>query len=175
MHCPKCGFHAGQEGSRFCRSCGFRLDGVAQLLAHNGAIEIITPQMTIPPQSPSPRKKGFKQGGKLLFASVVFFPIFLGLTFPAESPGPLAIPATLFFAGLMRMLYARLFEEDYSQPAPAQPVFVTLPAVPAALPSYQAPVAQPPTLSNASTPVPTTGHLEPPSVIEPTTSLLNRQ
>lgn len=171
MHCPKCGFHAGQEGSRFCRSCGFRLDGVAQLLAHNGAVGTITPPMPVAPQPLSPRKKGLKQGGKFLFASVVFFPIFLGLTFPADSPGPLAVPATLFFAGLMRMLYARLFEDDYSQPAVAQPVFVTLPTVPAALPSYQAPVAQPPAPTN----VPTTGHLEPPSVIEPTTSLLNRR
>lgn len=171
MHCPKCGCHAGQEGSRFCRNCGFRLDGVARLLAHNGAIETIAPQMVITPQPSSPRKKGLKQGGKFLFASLVFFPVFFGLCFLVDGPGPLAVPATLLFAGLMRMLYARLFEDDYSQPAAAQPMFVTLPTVPAALPSYQAPVAQP----HAPTNVPTTGHLEPPSVIEPTTSLLNRR
>ncbi len=171
MHCPKCGFHAGQEGSRFCRSCGFRLDGVAQLLAHNGAVETSAPQTVITPQSPSPRKKGLKRGGKILFAGAVFFPIFLGLSIGVESPEPMAFPAIVLFAGLVRMLYARLFEEDYSQPAAAQPVLVALPTVPAALPSYQAPVVQP----QAPTSVPTTGHLEPPSVIEPTTSLLNRR
>lgn len=175
MHCPKCGFHAGQEGSRFCRNCGFRLDGVAQLLAHNGAIETIAPQTVITPQSPSPRKKGLRKGGKFLFAGAVLFPIFLGLSFGVGSPEPMVFPAIVFFVGLMRMLYARLFEEDYSQPTATQQVFVALPTAPATLPSYQAPVAQPQMLSDASTSVPTTGHLEPPSVIEPTTSLLNRQ
>lgn len=172
MHCPKCGFHAGQEGSRYCRNCGFRLDGVAQLLAHNGAPDPVAPQVVVAPRYPSPRKTGFRKGGKLLFASVAFFPIFLALCFPADHPGPLLVPATLFFAGLMRMLYARLFEEDYSQPAmTSPPIFVALPPSAPALPSYQPPVAQPQTHSN----VPTTGHLEPPSVVEPTTSLLNRQ
>ncbi|MDX2041818.1 MAG: zinc ribbon domain-containing protein [Acidobacteriota bacterium] len=171
MHCPKCGFHAGQEGSRFCRNCGFRLDGVAQLLAHNGMVEPTLPQVAVAPRYPSPRKNGLKQGGKLLFACVALFPIFLGLSIGVGSPEPMAFPAIVLFAGLVRMLYARLFEEDYSQPAAAQPVFVALPTVPAALPSYQAPVVQP----QAPTSVPTTGHLEPPSVIEPTTNLLNRQ
>jgi hypothetical protein len=175
MFCPRCGCHASPDGSRFCRNCGFRLDGVAQLLARNGAPEgYIQPQAVVPIQ-PSPRKKGLKKGGKILFGAVAFFPLFFGFCFLVNSGGPLVVPAFVFFAGLMRMLYARIFEDaepefptafqPFVQPVAIQPQPVSF------LPSnYQPPLGPP------QTNVPTTGNLvAPPSVSEPTTSLLKQR
>lgn len=179
MFCPKCGCHGGPDGSRFCRNCGFRLDGVAQLLARNGAPEGFIQSMPAMPPAlnlPSPRKKGIKKGGKILFSSIAFFPIFFGLCFLVDSPGPLTIPAFLLFAGLMRIAYARIFEDEVPEPAAvfhpiAQPVSAGPPQPVSFLPgSYQAPQASLPPSS-----VPTTGNLAmPPSVTEQQTYPLNR-
>jgi len=179
MFCPKCGCHGGPDGSRFCRNCGFRLDGVAQLLARNGAPEGFIqsmPPTSVAPNLPSPRKKGIKKGGKILFASVAFFPIFFGLCFLADNPGPLLVPISIFFAGLMRMLYARIFEDEIPQPPAVfhpitQPVSVAPPQPVSFMPgNYQ---QQPASLPQPS--VPTTGNLAmPASVTEQPTYPLNR-
>jgi len=178
MFCPKCGCHAGPEFSRFCRNCGFRLDGVGQLLSRNGAPDgFVHPAPITAVQPPSPRKKGIRRGGKLLFGAIAFFPLFFGLCFAVHGPGPLIFPTFVFFAGLMRMLYARIFEDDVPEYASSatgfQPIIQQVAAPPqpvSFLPGgYQPPLAQP----HAN--VPTTGNLvAPPSIVEPTTSLLNR-
>ncbi len=173
MFCPKCGCHAGHDGSRFCRNCGFRLDGVLQLLARNGAPEGFHQPMPIAPQTPSPRKKGMKKGGKILFGAAAFFPLFFGLCFAVRDGWPLVFPSFVFFAGLMRMLYARIFEDAApAQPMMFQPLIHPVPAQPqpvSFLPdNYPLPMALP----HAN--VPTTGNLvAPPSVAEPTTNLLS--
>lgn len=46
-----------------------------------------------------------------MFLSGVLAPVFLGLSFLAENPGPLLIPLTIFLAGLALMLYTQLFGE----------------------------------------------------------------
>ncbi len=173
MFCPKCGVHAGPDGSRFCRNCGFRLDGVIQLLARNGAPDGMVQQVMTNPSPPSPRKKGIKQGGKILFSSLILFPFMVGLSIGVESPEPLVFPAFLFFIGLMRMLYARLFQDEFPETQLShQPGFITAPPQVSALPeAYQPPVAQ----IQPHSKVPTTGNLvEPSSVTEQTTNLLNR-
>ncbi len=174
MFCPRCGCHTGPDGSRFCRNCGFRLDGVAQLLARNGAPEGFIQPPNVSPQPLSPRKKGLRKGGKILFGAVAFFPLFFGLCFVINSGVPLIAPIFVFFSGLMRMLYARIFEDA----APAPPSVMVQPIIPPA-PMPPQPVSflqrehQPP-LPHAN--VPTTGNLVgPTSVAEPTTSLLNRR
>lgn len=173
MFCPKCGCHAGPDGSRFCRNCGFRLDGVAQLMSRNGAPESYTPPLvTVPLPSPSPRKKGVRKGGKIMFGALASLPIFIGICAAVNSGDPLVVPVFVFFAGLVRMLYARLFEDASPvPPSMVQPVIPHPVAQPASLPpgNYQ-PLAAP------HVNVPTTGNLvAPPSVVEPTTSLLKRQ
>ena len=47
-----------------------------------------------------------------MFFSVVLFPIFLGLAFLVDEPFPLFVPFTMFLAGLMWLIYARLFGDD---------------------------------------------------------------
>lgn len=112
-----------------------------------------------------------RKGGKILFAALALFPLFFGFCFVVDDPGPLFVPAFTFFLGLMRMLYARIFED-------------AVPAAPAVFQSAaQSMVAPPPVsflrddyqplLPQAN--VPTTGNLvAPASVAEPTTNLLNR-
>lgn len=180
MFCPKCGCHAGPDTSRFCRNCGFRLDGVVQLLARNGAPEGFFPPVPAAnaPAPPSPRKKGIQAGGKLLFTSIACLPLIFGLCYLFDSPGPLFIPVTVFFMGAMRMLYARVFEDEIPQP-PALAPSVPSPGLMAPPPpaSFLPGAYPPPYVQNA----PTTGELtqpaavkQPPSVAEPTTNLLNR-
>ena len=173
MYCPKCSCHVGQDGSRYCRICGFRLDGVAQLLARNGMPEgYVQPAPVVAPKSP--RKEGIRKGGKILFSAIAFFPLFFGLCFVVNTPGPLIIPAFVFFAGLMRMLYAQFFEDAVPEPPVVyqpvvQPIAVAPPQPVSFLPgSYHQTQA-----SQAN--VPTTGNLAmPPSVTEQQTYPLKR-
>lgn len=142
MFCPRCGNQPVVDRMRFCPSCGFRLDGVVDLLARDGAPGY--PQMTSPPEGPSPRKRGIRRGAKILFTSLGLFPLVLAFAIGVvESPGPLVLPLTLFLIGALMMLYYRFFEEDrsaapeaYRIPAPPpQPVYLQPP---------QAPVYRPP-------------------------------
>jgi len=165
--------HAGKDGSRFCRNCGFRLDGVAQLLARNGVPDGMMPPVAASQNATSERKKGLRQGGKILFSSIVIFPLVFGLAIAVNAPGFLFLPLVVFLAGVMRMLYARLFQDDFpEQQIAPQPVYINAPPHQiSAVPSYQPPAALPQSGSN----VPTTGNLvEPPSITEQTTNLLNR-
>jgi hypothetical protein len=110
---------------------------------------------------PSPRRKGMRQGAKIMFISGVLLPIFFGLCFPADSPGPLLVPLTVFFAGLVRLLYSQLFSEDSA--------LVTIQEAnlhqPASLPSTYRPPAQ----SLGAPPGDPANQLYPPSVLEHTT------
>lgn len=124
MYCPKCGQQQPADDVRFCSRCGFNLDCVSELLAGGSLVtnEAVNQRS---PQSLSPRKKGVRQGAKLMFISVVVLPIIFGLALLFEGPAPLLIPLTIFLAGLTRMIYSRLFGEDeapvYRQPLTARP------------------------------------------------------
>jgi hypothetical protein len=132
MFCPHCGQPTPNDGLRFCRQCGFRLDGVSQLLANGGTPLLAQP---IPyPAADSPRRKGLKIGLKLTLVSLVMFPLVLGFAIGiVRTPVPLFLPFTVFLAGVARMIYARLVEDDrfpYAPPLmPVAPV-VTMPTHP---------------------------------------------
>ena len=110
-----------------------------------------------PARSLSPRRKGMKQGAKILFLSAVLLPIFFGLCWPADSPAPLLVPFTVFLAGIFWTLYHRLFSEDTA------PLAAPVLAPPQMAASYHPPMRHleaPPEAANA---------LHPPSVLEHTT------
>lgn len=112
MFCPKCGQQQLSGSVHFCSRCGFRLDLVPELIASGGALvtsEVITQSNS---RSLSPRRKGVRQGAKLMFITVVLLPLFFALGFLFHGPAPLVVPLTIFFAGLTRMIYSRLFAED---------------------------------------------------------------
>ena len=169
MYCPRCGNQPASERVRFCPSCGFRLDGVSDLLARDGVpTNMLNVPSTIIPQSaePSERRKGIRRGAKLLFFSVVLFLPVLAWSIAIDHPGPLLLLSTLFLAGIFWMLYYRLFGDE-RPPAPrqTQPVYFGPPPQQAYFPQQQSVPAY-------------RGPVEPPkehSVIEHTTRSLERK
>lgn len=110
MFCPRCGQEQISEETRFCSRCGFLMTGVSELIAKGGAL----PQYlaTNEPKGISPRKKGLKQGGMLLLSGFLIVPIIAIITaFLGAEPFVVAIVAILtFWGGILRMIYALLFE-----------------------------------------------------------------
>jgi len=120
MHCPQCGQQQIFGEVRFCKSCGFPLDGVRDLLAGGGISSTIEKESHKPRQSP--RRQGVRQGFILLFIFVVSVPLY-GLI----GRRVMALPPLLLMAGLMRILYAVVFQEG--APRNKQQQFNTLPDV----------------------------------------------
>src|SRR5688572_3140788 len=164
MFCPKCGFQQASEDIRFCSRCGLPIAGLPDWLA-GGAI---TRTEKAPISSSSPRRLGITRGGKLMFLSAVLTPIFFGMCFLVDGPGPLLVPMFLFLIGLSLLLYSRFFLED-------------VPLVPAQPQLYGTQDTQRNTLPAASNlgmnlsgkQVRTSELARPPSVTEHTTKLLN--
>ena len=105
MHCPQCGQKQVSDEMRFCKSCGFALGAVKELLTTGGVspneIETTKPRL-------SPKRRGVRQGAILLFIGICTLPLtaLLGETGVGEF-----IPLMFVMAGLMRMLYAAIFQE----------------------------------------------------------------
>jgi hypothetical protein len=152
IYCPRCGQHQLSPDVRFCSRCGLQLEGVEQLVATGGLSTLAGK----PGDALSPRRRGMRLGAKVLFYGVVLIPVSFALSIMFDSPVPLFLFATVLMVGAARMAYARLFEED----APGASRQGALPARDAgALPPHRL----------------TTGELEPPSVTEHTTALLEKE
>jgi hypothetical protein len=184
MFCPQCGQQQASTEMRFCSRCGFPLGGVTELLAQGGVLRSGGDELR--EQSLSPRYRGVRQGVIMMLIGTVVVPI-LGIlansyTFSSEFIEILvALSAVIFFAGgLMRILYAALFEQgakkagaaEYVAPvASPQPSQLNMPPRVSALPPPQ------------SIPVPnftprrmnTAELAQPPSVTENTTRLLDEE
>ena len=104
MHCPQCGQQQISGEVRFCKSCGFPLDGVRELLASGGISSTIETESHKPRQSP--RRQGVRQGVMLFFMFMVSVPLYGLIGKPVY-----ALPPLFLMAGLMRILYAVIFQE----------------------------------------------------------------
>ena len=170
MYCPKCGQQQISDNTRFCSRCGLPLSGLAEWLAGDGVLarreEAQTPL-------PSPRRKGIKRGVKLMFLACAMLPVIIGFCVLIEHGIPLVIPFTIFFAGLLLMLYARIFGEEIpsvkSQPTRTSGLGTMLGS--SALP----PAANPRTSGVGEQRMRTAEIVRPPSVTEHTTRLLDRE
>ena len=179
MFCPKCSANTGDDDARYCRSCGLRLDIVALLMTRNGEPESFAPATMPPPVTTvSTGEKGLRSGGKMLFFSLLTLPFIFAFVVSREHMWwylidhqlPSLIAATVFFMGVMRMLYAWLFADPIPAASVAMPTATIVAGRPvSALPGvYQQPVVH---IS-----VPNTSNVnQPSSVTEPTTNLLGRQ
>lgn len=174
MFCPYCGQPTPNDALRFCRQCGFRLDGVSQLLASGGAPLMQQPAFF--PTSESPRRKGMKAGAKLMLTSVVMLPFFFAFAvMGAKSPFPLIIPFTIFLAGAARLFYARLLEDDHPVLTTSfRPMSTVTPAPPAQHIVQPAPQATVPPRALFAAGTNTNELPQQSSVTEQTTGLLKR-
>jgi len=71
MYCPKCSHQAVSNNVRFCPGCGFRMDGVAELLANNGVFA--AEEEKLPKPRRSMVKRGAFFGAALMFIGSLFF------------------------------------------------------------------------------------------------------
>lgn len=112
MHCPQCGQQVLDE-MRFCKGCGFALGAVRELLATGG---VSPTEIDTKKSGPSPRRRAVRQGAILLFIAMCLLPL---TTVIGDRWGEI-IPLIFVMAGLMRMLYARIFLEG--APSHARPL-----------------------------------------------------
>jgi len=110
MYCPGCGQQQISDEMRFCSRCGLALSGLADWLAGGG----LPAQRNVEVQqvpADSPRRKGIRRAGKLMFFSGVLFVVFLAISLAVDEGGPMILPILVFFVSLVMMLYARLFSD----------------------------------------------------------------
>lgn len=182
MFCPRCGQEQLNDETRFCSRCGFLMIGVTELIANEGLIP--EKYVTIKGGKNSPRKRGIKQGATLFLSGVLIVPllavIFVGILNTEGLIVPVAALLT-FLGGILRMIYALLFESNNSNEntleenviATSQK-FLNRQKNSKALPPEQSiPVANyvPPAAGNWRD----TNDLEPSSVTENTTKLLDQK
>ena len=172
MHCPQCGEKQFSAEMHFCKSCGFSLDRVKELLVS----ESVSPALEKKSQEPgeSPRRKGVRQGVILLFICMVLMP----LTTIIGGRRADFLPMMFLMAGLMRILYAVIFQKraprkkEQEGSLPPTPTtteqFGTVPRVSALPPSQAVPV-----VAFSKQRVETAEMVGPPSVTEHTTKLLD--
>jgi hypothetical protein len=107
----------------------------------------------------------------MLFFSIILVPVAIVLSAIFDSPGPLLIPFTLFFAGISQVLYVRIFGESALPAKPPQTAIHAAherrfePPLPAAAPAQML----------DSRPTNTSEIVQPPSVTERTTTLLEKK
>jgi len=171
MYCPNCGQQQISHEMRFCSRCGLALSGLPEWLASGGAPARALEQPNVSLQSP--RRKGIRRGGKIMFISGVLFFVFLVISLAIDEGALMIVPFLIFFVGLVLMLYARLF----SSPLPsvktqhyAAPSLGPMPAG-GALP----PASNIPMYDSLEQRVRTKELAQPPSVTEHTTRMLDKE
>ncbi len=168
MFCPKCGQQQISEEMRFCSRCGFQLGEITALMASGGvSVASIAREMEI--QKQLALKRRTRQGAKVMFASAVLFPLAMAFSIPLDSPFPLFLPFIVFVAGLAWFLYFRLFGEDSYPSVTRDEIKQIETPTPGYLPPAQAPAT--PIAGRATHR--TAEIVQPSSVTEHTTKLLD--
>lgn len=183
MYCPQCGQEQASSEMRFCSRCGFPLAGVADLIERGGLAATAEAPKTGPQvRGLSPRQKGTRAGVMQMVSGILVVPIVAILSHNIFGWEGLIIPLAAlitFIGGLIRIIYARLYEDDTPEMEPAAPhAFAAAPApapfgararVSALPPQHSIPASDfaLPRRANTAELVP------PPSVTENTTRLLD--
>lgn len=109
MFCPKCGQQSSDE-IRFCPRCGLHLSGLAAYVAGNE----FTPDGGTVPRAPvmTARRRGMRRGAKLMFICAVLLPAAALLAFEGDAPGPLLLVLTGGLAGLAWLVFSWLFNDN---------------------------------------------------------------
>lgn len=177
MFCPNCGQERLSPDTNFCSRCGFVLTGTMELIQTGGILNA-------PPKRASPRSRGLKQGLFIFLLTFLVVPIIAMITLAVQAREPIAvaIAAILFFiGGLLRMVYALMFEEGAPRAARSADDFLAAaklhldrPASAGALPE-QHPIPASAYGAPQAGIWRDTNDLQPASVTEGTTKLLERE
>lgn len=173
MHCPQCGQEQISAEMRFCKSCGLPLDRVKELLATDSISS--APEKESQKSLQSPRRKGVRHGVILLFISMVFMPL---IDLIGNHRGDF-LPLMFLMAGLMRILYAVIFQEGAPRKKkqdgalPSVAPITTDQLGPATRRSALPPAQNVPVEASNARRVDTAEMVNRPSVTEHTTKLLN--
>jgi hypothetical protein len=167
MFCPKCGHQAVSNSVRFCPGCGFRLEGVAELIANNGVFAV---------EEEKPRRSMVKRGA-LMGATLMFIGGLLAIVSMIGYDGPdqraglvalffswVALTTLIGMSGYLKRLVSNIFSDEAPSPSKkiASPRSPSLPA------AYSAPGTD-----SGHQLVDTAKMAQPSSVTEQTTSRLN--
>lgn|SRR5688572_24436610 len=171
MYCPRCGQQQVSDDMKFCSRCGLPIGGLTEWLAGGGALARREPetQAYLPP----PRRKGVRRGAKLMFLSGVLFFIFLLIALIGDEEAVMIIPVILFFVSLVIMLYSRFFEEPKPIKSQQTSGLGAMSQGSALPPASTIPLHGPGNLAGQQ--VRTNELVQPPSVTENTTKLLDRE
>jgi len=178
MFCPNCGQERVSQATKFCSRCGYLLTGTEQLLHMGGEFP------TAESGKNSAKWTGVKHGIFLILLAAVLVPLLgLLLTFGLGMRNPWPIGLVLFLvggAGVLRIAYALMFESGNPAALPAssgnQYTDHALPGTGAttSLPPKQTPSAEE-YVSPGIGGWRDTNELEPTSVTENTTKLLEKE
>jgi hypothetical protein len=180
IFCPKCGQPQAANETRFCSRCGFPLAGVVQLVSTGGAVPQMTPG-DVGIKGMSPRQRATRQGLMMMLSTILVVPLVAILTVNLDLLPQMLIPLTamiLFIGGLLRIIYGKLFEENWPRNQVGGPAT-------AYVPPYMAPPMNAPARAEigGKQSIPATAWqrprntaelVNPPSVTENTTRLLDQ-
>ncbi len=116
MFCPSCGTRQSNANPRYCSGCGMNLFAVSQFISNGGGATQIHLQAN-PKAFDSVRKKGLKQGGKMILAGLILVPT-LGILTNIFGTSPFIVGLTAlftFWGGFLRMVYALIFEGNETE------------------------------------------------------------
>ena len=110
--CPQGGQERVSVATNYCSRCGFLLTGTTELLQTGGINPAALSQS--PSRQLSPRRRGIKQGLFIFLLTFLVVPI-VGMISVALKIEPFGVGiASVFFfmGGLLRMVYALMFESS---------------------------------------------------------------
>lgn len=112
MYCPRCGTEQHQR-ARFCSRCRFSMEGMEEFINQGG---IPLKHLDSAQKNESPRRRGVKQGGLLIFSGFVAVPLLAILTESIGFPEELVAFAAvfLFIGGFWRIIFALIFQGKYT-------------------------------------------------------------
>jgi hypothetical protein len=179
MYCPKCSQIQTEDGLRFCSRCGFQLGVVKELLAERDNAPVATPELQTRPKFFSRRKQDLLLGATVMSVAATVVVLFSWVAPKAAILFPLWMiwfAFSLFVLSFEILVRAArsLFSDDgqvNDLPSLAQArgfMNRVSPATPELPPMRSVPVA-------AGSPGVNTGEiLQPPSITDHTTNLLNK-
>src|SRR2546423_8465367 len=111
MFCPRCGQQQASEEVRFCSRCGLQLDALTEFVESGGRLASRDASEDLP--ALTARQRGTRMAFLILVAGLIFGVLAVILAAVKEDFFVLLLGAALIItAGVMRMLYGMLLEDD---------------------------------------------------------------